>query len=337
MSLLKTAGIQHPSVATQSITINASTGEVTFPNNTIGDVTAVAAGTGISVASSAGPVPTVSIDTATTVDKTTAQTLTNKTLTTPIIASISNTGTLTLPTSTDTLVGRDTTDTLTNKTIAASSNTITGVINNTLTTTTGDLIYASGANTPARLAIGSTDQVLKVSGGVPVWGSAAGGAASMTWTAVNTGGTTLTGSVVSINVPAGTKEIVCVVEGDNASGLHQVGLGLNNSNAVNHFKSHANYYNTGTDQFEYETLFNSGMGGVSSARKGGSETIGAYGYFQSCDKSTPKTFNTYGTGGYLTFWMSGIYTGGVITSVEARSGYADFTGSAGKFFVYAGS
>jgi len=45
------------------------------------------------------------------------QTLTNKTLTTPVIASISNTGTLTLPTSTDTLVGRATTDTLTNKTL----------------------------------------------------------------------------------------------------------------------------------------------------------------------------------------------------------------------------
>ena len=42
--------------------------------------------------------------------------MTNKTLTTPVISSISNTGTLTLPTSTDTLVGRDTTDTLTNKT-----------------------------------------------------------------------------------------------------------------------------------------------------------------------------------------------------------------------------
>jgi hypothetical protein len=47
------------------------------------------------------------------------QTLTNKTLTTPIIASISNTGTLTLPTSTDTLVGRATTDTLTNKTLTS--------------------------------------------------------------------------------------------------------------------------------------------------------------------------------------------------------------------------
>jgi hypothetical protein len=46
-----------------------------------------------------------------------SQTLTNKTLTSPVISTISNTGTLTLPTSTDTMVGRATTDTLTNKTL----------------------------------------------------------------------------------------------------------------------------------------------------------------------------------------------------------------------------
>lgn len=39
----------------------------------------------------------------------------------------------------------------------------------TLTTTTGDLLYASSANTPARLAVGSTNQFLSVSGGVPSW------------------------------------------------------------------------------------------------------------------------------------------------------------------------
>jgi hypothetical protein len=82
-----------------------------------GDITALTAGTGISISSSTGPIPTVAIDTATTVDKDTAQTLTNKTLTAPIIATISNTGTLTLPSSTDTIVGRATTDTLTNKTL----------------------------------------------------------------------------------------------------------------------------------------------------------------------------------------------------------------------------
>ena len=47
------------------------------------------------------------------------QTLTDKTLTAPVIATIVNTGTLTLPTSTDTLVGRVTTDTLTNKTLTS--------------------------------------------------------------------------------------------------------------------------------------------------------------------------------------------------------------------------
>lgn len=51
---------------------------------------------------------------------------TSPTLTTPVISSISNTGTLTLPTSTDTLVGRATTDTLTNKSIDASQ--LTGTV-----------------------------------------------------------------------------------------------------------------------------------------------------------------------------------------------------------------
>ena len=48
-------------------------------------------------------------------------------------------------------------------------------IPNTLTTTTGDIIYASGANTPARLAVGSTSDVLTVAGGVPTWAAPAGG------------------------------------------------------------------------------------------------------------------------------------------------------------------
>ena len=51
-----------------------------------------------------------------------------------------------------------------------------GAIPKTLTTTTGDIIYASGANTPARLGIGSTSQVLSVSGGVPAWTTPSAGA-----------------------------------------------------------------------------------------------------------------------------------------------------------------
>ena len=57
----------------------------------------------------------VAMDT-TIVTTTGSQTLTNKTMTSPIISTITNTGTITLPTSTDTLVGKATTDSLTNKT-----------------------------------------------------------------------------------------------------------------------------------------------------------------------------------------------------------------------------
>ena len=71
----------------------------------------------------------------TVVLRTAAQTLTNKTLTAPVIGVISNSGNLTLPSgSPDTLVGRATTDTLTNKTLTAP------ILGGTTTTASGNLI-----------------------------------------------------------------------------------------------------------------------------------------------------------------------------------------------------
>lgn len=117
------------------------------------------------------------------VGKTATQTLTNKTLTAPVIATISNSGTITIPTGTDTLVGKATTDTLTNKTLTAARianggfiadangneqiifNTTTSAVNeivitNAATGTTGPLIAASGeTNVDLRIGAKGTGKI----------------------------------------------------------------------------------------------------------------------------------------------------------------------------------
>jgi hypothetical protein len=118
-----------------------------------------------------------------------SETLTNKTLTTPVISSISNTGTLTLPTDTDTLVGRATTDTLTNKTLSSAVATTALTLNATaeLRLADTDSSHYVGFKAPGTVtsnkvwvlpaADGTTGQVLSTNGsGTLSWSTAGGGA-----------------------------------------------------------------------------------------------------------------------------------------------------------------
>jgi len=123
---------------------------------------------------------TLSIDTAVTADLTTAQTLTNKTLTSPA---------------------------LTTPTIST-------------LTTNGDLLYGTGSGALARRAIGTTGQVLTVSGGVPTWATpAAGGGGKVlqvvqatTTTGLNTSSTSYQNTSLSASItPSATTSKVLVI------------------------------------------------------------------------------------------------------------------------------
>ena len=109
------------------------------------------------------------------------QTLTNKTLTQPVISSIANTGILTLPTSTDTLVGRATTDTLTNKSISGGTNTLTNIPNTALTNSS---ITVNGV----QISLGGTGSItttlahaLTIGSGLTTTSSTFDGSASVTF------------------------------------------------------------------------------------------------------------------------------------------------------------
>ena len=165
-----------------TITIKAST------------TNALTIGTGLSGSSFDGSgAVTIAID-STVATLTGTQTLTNKTLTSPTIGTILNTGTLTLPTSTDTLIGKATTDTLINKTfdtagtgnvfkiagtqistitgtgasVLAISPTVTGLSTDTLNTTGnvvvgGNLTVNGTTTTINSTTLNTTEQVLTIS------------------------------------------------------------------------------------------------------------------------------------------------------------------------------
>lgn len=119
----------------------------------------------------------------------------------------------------------------------------------TLTTTTGDIIYASGANTPARLGIGSSAQVLTVASGVPAWATPAAGGMTLLST------TTLSGSSTTISsISQDYKTLYAVITGYTHSGTNDA-LAVR-PNGVTTGIATSVYYSIGTTT--YNTAYTNG-------------------------------------------------------------------------------
>jgi hypothetical protein len=87
----------------------------------------------------------------------------------------------------------------------------------TTITTNGDLIYGTGSGTYTRRAIGSTNQVLTVSGGVPTWATPTAAAIATALATVATDQTTTSTSYAdlatagpAVTVTTGTKALVSI-------------------------------------------------------------------------------------------------------------------------------
>jgi hypothetical protein len=95
-------------------------------------------------------------------------------------------------------------------------------------TTLGDLAYSSAtANTNTRLGIGSSGQVLQVSGGVPAWGAAP--ASSSSWSLLNASGTALTGATtITISSISGKDKLLILISGgSSANGSSDLAIRFN--------------------------------------------------------------------------------------------------------------
>lgn len=164
----QTGSFDNLNVQTLTVSISGFINTLTANEMTVGDleVTSITTGTINGNPNLNIVATTASVGGDTIVTRTATQTLTNKTLTSPIISTISNTGTLTLPTSTDTLVGRATTDTLTNKTLTAPViSTITNTGTLTLPTSTTTLVGRLTTDTLTNKTLDSASNTITITSG----------------------------------------------------------------------------------------------------------------------------------------------------------------------------
>jgi len=208
-------------------------------------------------------------------------------------------------------------------------------------TTLGDIEYRSStANTNTRLAIGTTGQVLTVSGGVPAWANAAGGA---NWSLLNSGGTALTGAAtITVSGISSVDKIMVLVDGASSANTEAIiKVRLNTDTG-------SNYYNYG-QRFIWPTTydastFTSQVGaddGIYLGRVGqnAGSAVSGYALFSGCNSSGVKVFNAAGAATpsgsvqHIFYTLGGYYnSASTISSVSIFSASGNF--DAGTVYIY---
>jgi hypothetical protein len=190
-------------------------------------------------------------------------------------------------------------------------------------TTTGDIYYASAANTPARLAIGSTSDVLTVVAGVPGWAAPAAGGISFT----ELSSSTATGSSTISFTGLSSYNTIMVKWSVLSSTSNSRFLITCDSDASNAKTFSIEAVQNGTDAYgeNYGGEINlTGYALLASGNNCSGQII-----IYNCKQSTPKPYEFFGNVSSNIITGGGLYTKGAISTLEFKAGAGTIDSNSG--------
>jgi hypothetical protein len=212
-------------------------------------------------------------------------------------------------------------------------------------TTTGDIYYASAANTPARLGIGTASQLLAVNSGAtaPEWVAAP--SAGSNWSLLNAGGTALTAAAtITVSGISGKDKIMAlIVNASSANANSNIGIQLNTDTGSNYYAFGTKM--TGFTAWSSDLVDRYSQNGITQARIGvmanaANSTVSGAITITGCNSSGLKQFITCGGGVDLganqyqqSIVSQGYYdSASTISSISVISSTGNF--DAGTVYVY---
>lgn len=217
-------------------------------------------------------------------------------------------------------------------------------IKKTIVDAKGDIIAATAADTVARLAVGSNNQVLTADSTTATglkWASPSGAVTS--YSLLNAGGTALTGaSTITVSGITGQQKLMIVIASASSVNANStISIRFNADSGSNYIHGGSLYFSQATyaiDNLQDNT--GNPTTSIGLLRTGAAASQGSgYVFLDGCNSTGIKAFTAHGgssptgTAGNIAYSSGGVYTGtSTISSVSVISSNSNFDN--GTIFVY---